>query len=293
MSTGPSALSVVHDRHKWDLEARGCVAKGSVAILAAICALVAGADIAQAGLLPADADEIAAISGAEGDDGLVGDLLGDGKDEGDDDGLLDGLVGDGKGDRDGVLGDVLDDATDAVDDTLDGVGSVVEDAKVDVDKTLSGVEDTVDNKTVSGAVAAVEDIVDDTPVGGVVDDVKRSVDPVVDTLEQVSALGGSGSPAASGKASEIGAAGPLGSSAPTAQRANPDTAVLRANGAQNAAQTQLSPLSSALLEQATTPLGAPTMQLTVSTAKRIGGGPAASSHIACRRARGGSRRRIR
>ncbi len=47
----------------------------------------------------------------------------------------------------------------------------------------------------------------------------------------------------------------------------------------NAAQKSVSsPVSSALLEQAATPLGAPTMQLTVSTAKRIGGGPAASSH---------------
>ena len=49
--------------------------------MGAIFALVAGVDVAQAGLLPADTDEIAALSGANGDDGLIGDLLGDGEDE--------------------------------------------------------------------------------------------------------------------------------------------------------------------------------------------------------------------
>ena len=177
-------------------------------------------------------------------------------------------------DADGVVGDVLDDATGAVDDTLDGVGAVVDDAKSDVDKTLSGVENTVD-KTVSGAVGAVEDIVDDTPVGGVVDDVKRSVDPVVDTVEQVSALGGGTSAAATSKTPEIGAAATLGSSAPAAQMTSPGTASVPTNAAQKSIS---SPVSSALLEQAATPRGAPTMQLTVSAAARIGGGPAASSH---------------
>ncbi len=161
------------------------------------------------------------------------------------------------------------------------VGDVVEEAKPDLDETLSGVGDTLD-KTVSGAVGAVEDIVDGTPVGGVVDDVKRSIDPVldpvVDTVEQASGLGGGTSPAATSKIPEIDAAGLLGSSAPTAERTSPKTAFVPANGAQNAAPTPLSPLSSVLLEQAATPLGAPTMQLTASAAARIGGGPAASSH---------------
>jgi hypothetical protein len=252
--------------------------KASAATVAALFTLFAGVGVAQAGLPGADAtDEIAGITGAQGDGGLGG-LLGDGDQEDEDGGLLDGLLGDGKGDDDGAVGDVLDDATGVVDDTLDGAGDVVDDAKSGLDETVAGAKDALD-ETVSGANEAVEDIVDDTPAGGVVDDVKRRIDPVVDVVEQVSGAAGTGSASASRGGPEVSVESAAASSAPQARQPHAASESAAAGTAQNTSHNaKNSPLSSALLEEAAKPRGAPTLQLTVSAAARLDGGSAATPH---------------
>ena len=227
--------------------------KMSVATVAALVALFAAVDIAHAG---------------------VGDIIDD----------VSGEVEETVGDVEEQADELADAADETVADAKETADETVADAKETVDETVADAKETADEtvgqvtETANGAVEAVEEIVDDTPIGGVLDEVKRSIDPVVDVVDQASGLAESAPPAASGSASEVGVESPLGSSAPTTQRTAPGTAFSPANGAQNAAQTPLSPPSSALLEQAATPLGAPTMQLTVSAAARIDGGPAASSH---------------
>jgi hypothetical protein len=108
-----------------------------------------------------------------------------------------------------------------------------------------------------------------------VDEVKRNVDPVIDVVEQATGAAESASPGASRSKSEISVETPLGSSAPKAQQTSQGPASAAAKTAQS---TKNSPLSSALLEQAAKPLGAPTLQLTVSAAARLDGGSAATPH---------------
>jgi ElaB/YqjD/DUF883 family membrane-anchored ribosome-binding protein len=213
--------------------------KASVATVAALLALFAAVDIAHAG---------------------VGDIIDD----------VSGEVEETVGDVEEQADELADAADETVADAKGTADETVADAKETVDETLGQVTETA-----NGAVGAVEEIVDDTPVGGVVDDVKRSIDPVVDVVDQASGLAESAPPTASDSASEIGVESPLRSSAPAAQMTRPETASVPPNAAQKSVS---SPVSSALLEQAARPHGTPPVRPIGRPSARIDGGTVAAPH---------------
>jgi hypothetical protein len=173
------------------------------------------------------------------------------------------------------LGDVIDDVSGEVEETVGAVEEAADDVTDAADETVAGAKEKVDEtveqvtETADQAVGAVEEIVEGTPAGGVIEDVKRSVDPVVGTVEQSAGLTKSAPPPAKRNAPGVAVESPLGSSGSVVQQASPAAASSPANASQSL-------LSSAPQQQSASPHRAPPVQLTVSAAARSDGTAATS-----------------